>query len=258
MPKIVAWKKLAFGLCFFHAVMQERRKFGPLGWNIIYEFNDSDLETSVQVLRMFLDEQPTIPWDALLYVTGHINYGGRVTDDWDRRCLMDILSRFFTPSILRDSHVFSPSGAYYVPTTGPLDSYREYVKGLPLDDNPEIFGMHENANISFQAQETYNILKTCLSIQPRTGGGKSGAKSPDEIASELAADILDKLPPALDMEEAGSSTFVYKGEHMDSLATVLGQEMARFNKLLAVMNRSLADLQRAIRGEILLSDELDK
>jgi dynein heavy chain len=107
ISKVRAWKKLAFGLCFFHAVMQERRKFGPLGWNIVYEFNDSDLETSVQVLRKFLVEQPAIPWDALLYVTGHINYGGRVTDDWDRRCLMDILAQFFNPNILSDQYRLS-------------------------------------------------------------------------------------------------------------------------------------------------------
>jgi dynein heavy chain len=85
------WRSLLFGLSFFHAVIQERRKFGPLGWNIFYEFSDADLVTSITMIKNFLLENDEIPWDAMKFMTGQINYGGRVTDDFDRQLLMTIL-----------------------------------------------------------------------------------------------------------------------------------------------------------------------
>jgi hypothetical protein len=50
-------------------VIQERKKFGPLGWNIPYEFNDSDRECALNTMKMFcVDDR--IPWDALEYIIG--------------------------------------------------------------------------------------------------------------------------------------------------------------------------------------------
>lgn len=118
--KAKEWRKLIFGLSFFHAVIQERRKFGPLGWNIMYDFNDSDLETSLVMLKLFLDEQDEIPWEALVYVTGHINYGGRVTDDNDRRCLLSTLQKYYCSDNLEDSYTYSDSGLYFAPNFGDL------------------------------------------------------------------------------------------------------------------------------------------
>ena len=118
------YKKLMYALSTFHAIIQERRKFGPLGWNIRYEFNASDIEVSMLTLKMFLEEQEQIPWAALVYVTGQINYGGRVTDDLDRRCLMSILKKYYLERVLDDEYRFTPSGTYYAPPEGDLKSYR--------------------------------------------------------------------------------------------------------------------------------------
>ena len=53
-PEKPAWKNLLVGLCFFNAVLHERKKYGRLGWNIPYEFNDSDLEVHERHVLLLL------------------------------------------------------------------------------------------------------------------------------------------------------------------------------------------------------------
>lgn len=78
---------------------------------------------------MFVNEYKDVPFDAITYLTGECNYGGRVTDDWDRRCLLTILSDFYTPKIIDDSrYKFSTSGFYYAPPKGSYDEYVEFIK----------------------------------------------------------------------------------------------------------------------------------
>ncbi|CEL99773.1 unnamed protein product [Vitrella brassicaformis CCMP3155] len=257
--RIHEWKKIRFGLQFFHAIVQERRKFGPLGWNVRYEFNNSDLETSVTVLKNILEGPfEKVPFDTLLFVIGQINYGGRVTDDLDRRLLMSILNRYVTNSILEDDYVFSESGTYKAPVDGDLAAYVSYVEQLPLSDSPEIFGMHDNANINFQKQESDAVLTTVLSIQPREGGG-GGGKSPDQIVLEVAESISGRVPALLSEEGAHPSAFAKNAETgiMESLGTCLTQEMQRFNKLLRKMSSSLSLLKKAVKGLIVMSEDLD-
>lgn len=79
-----------------------------------------------------------------------ITYGGRVTDKWDQRCLSTILKTFFAPNTLEEGYKYSPSGVYYAPNMNTIVEYRSYIDQLPLIDEPEIFGLHENANIAFQ------------------------------------------------------------------------------------------------------------
>lgn len=260
-PKEMEWRRLQFGLKFFHGVVQERRKFGPLGWNIRYEFNDSDLETSTVITKNMLDIEGAIPWDTLLFVIGHINYGGRVTDDKDRRAILAVLEKYVSPPLLDPGYEFSSSGLYKCPPnsdTATVEEFMDFVKGFPLAELPEVFGMHDNANISFMQQESDKLINTVLSIQPRESGG-GGGKSSEEIVMEIAMDQAGRVPLPLTEETGHATTFTISEETglMNSLGTCLTQEMARFNGLLKKLGSSLKDVQKAIKGTIVMTADLD-
>ncbi|XP_058892872.1 dynein axonemal heavy chain 3 [Kogia breviceps] len=250
--KAVMWQKLVFGLCFFHAVVQERRNFGPLGWNIPYEFNESDLRISMQQIQMFLNDYKEVPLDALTYLTGECNYGGRVTDDKDRRLLLSLLSTFYCKEIEQDHYYLAPGDTYYIPPHGSYQSYIEYVRNLPITAHPEVFGLHENADITKGNQETNQLFQEVLLTLPRQSGGSG--ESPQEVVEELAQDLLSKLPDDFDLELV---TKLYPVVYDESMNTVLRQELIRFNRLTKVVRISLIDLGRAIKGQVLMSSELE-
>jgi len=80
-------------------------------------------------LKIFINEYEEVPYDAITYLTGECNYGGRVTDDWDRRCLLTILADFYNPRIVDDvKYKFSPSGIYFAPTKGNYDDYVDFIR----------------------------------------------------------------------------------------------------------------------------------
>ena len=115
------YKKLAFATAFFNALILERRKFGAVGWNIPYEWMNSDLKTAMNQVRMYVEEQDEVPWETLNVQVADITYGGRVTDIWDKRSISSILRKYLVPDILCDSFKFSDDGAYYAPP--PSDIY---------------------------------------------------------------------------------------------------------------------------------------
>lgn len=85
-------------------------------------------------------------------LAGEINYGGRVTDDNDRRLLLCCLSRSYNAEVLRPGHAYSPSGLYRAPDALDQAGYVAAIQALPHLDDPEVFGLHANANITFNLQ----------------------------------------------------------------------------------------------------------
>ena len=96
------FKKLLFGLCFFNAVIQERRKYGAVGWNIPYQWMTSDLVFAQRNLQLMLNEQPHTPFEALNVIISDVIYGGRVTDKQDVRLTRAILGLYLNESAVDD------------------------------------------------------------------------------------------------------------------------------------------------------------
>lgn len=253
------WRAMVFGLCMFHGVILERRKFGPLGWNITYEFTESDRECGLKTLDMYCERERAepIPWDALQYINGEVTWGGRVTDYWDQRCLKTILKIFGTVRIVEPAYQYSSSGVYRCPDGTTVEAFKEYAQQLPFNDEPEIFGMHENANLVFQTKETQFFVDTIMAGQPRAGGGDGGSQS-DDVVMAMIGKIGAALTPQIASDEPYEPQMRLDDRgRVPSLTTVLLQEIDRFNRLLAVIHDSLRQLERAIRGFVVMSESLE-
>jgi len=252
------YKKLVFALAYFHAAILERRKYGAIGWNIPYEWMNSDFNTSELNLMMYLDQQPDVPYVALNYLIAKVNYGGRVTDDKDIRTIRAMLKNVVRSEIMQDGYKLSKLDTYYAPPEGTLQEALNYVSSLPLDEDPEVFGLHTNANIAFELKTVNYFMDTVLLMQPRAAGGKV-AKTPEEIATEMAIDFGKQLPQNMNLEKAHELTFALTDLGVEnSQGVFVRQEIQRFNKLLSVIRKSLVDLEKAIQGTVVMSMELEK
>ncbi|XP_025152566.1 dynein heavy chain 3, axonemal [Harpegnathos saltator] len=253
--KVVEWRHLLFSLCFFHAVVQERRNFGPLGWNIPYEFNESDLRISILQLQLFLNDYDEVPFEALTYLTGECNYGGRVTDDKDRRLLNALLRNFYNPEVVTNPrYCFSPSGIYHLADDINYEGCLTYIRSLPINQLPEVYGLHDNADIMKDNREAMQLLNSVLLTQPQISG-VGAVKDMDEVVSALAVDIQSKIPAPFDVKEVLKK---YPILYMNSMNTVLYQELVKFNNLTRVITDTLSNVQKAIKGQILMSAELEE
>nr|XP_042114676.1 dynein axonemal heavy chain 14 isoform X2 [Peromyscus maniculatus bairdii] len=277
------WKKILFSLCFFNAVVNERNAYGTLGWNIPYKFSSSDLEVSIKMLGNILSGRSEIPWKELNYYVSEVTYGGRVTDEWDKRCLKILFNKFCSPDILKSNFSFSSDEMYQVvPISASLKDCIHIIQSLPDDDYPEILGIHPEATQTCNETKTQKLIENLISLQPKAAPVNlmiNPEQSNDDLVMEILADIMVQLPLTVEKEEVSGSesqcTFKFilsssmwerlqkNTEGHDPLIhcvliTFLSQEIERFNKLLSVIHQSLKDLQLAIKGESILTQELEE
>uniref|UniRef100_A0A669C7U5 Dynein axonemal heavy chain 10 n=1 Tax=Oreochromis niloticus TaxID=8128 RepID=A0A669C7U5_ORENI len=246
-----AFSSLVFVLAFFHAVVQERRKYGKIGWNVPYDFSESDFSVTHD------QGDINIPWGSLKYLIGEVMYGGRAIDSFDRRILTVYMDEYFGDFLFytfQQFHFFKNKDVdYKIPPTGPKNVYVDEIEAMPLANTPEVMGLHSNAEIGYYTNAVKEMWTHLIDLQPQTGES-GGHISRDEYISQVAQDIQNKLPQLFDMDVIRKKF----GMDISPTSVVLLQELERFNKLVVRMQLSLAELQRALAGEVGMSSELDE
>lgn len=137
----------------------------------------------------------------MIYTAGHINYGGRITDDWDRRCVLTILQDYYNKHVVHSNYQFDLKTKLYhqLPKNSTFDDYINYIATLPLNDEPSIIGFHANAEMSYASAMGNECLRTLLLLQPKEIG--EAAMNFDETVISLATEIIKTIPKSFDIRE---------------------------------------------------------
>lgn len=103
------FRSIVYALTFFHVVALERRKYGKIGWNIEYGFNETELVMCIQMLATVLSKQQQnrLPWEMVKYMLGEIIYGSHIVDKFDRKLVAVFMDEYFNDFLFDEYQKFS-------------------------------------------------------------------------------------------------------------------------------------------------------
>jgi len=257
-------KGILFGLCQFHAVMIERKKFGAKGYNMMYPFSIGDLISSSAVLRNYMESAPArVPWADLRYLFGEIMYGGHIVNDFDRTLAKTYLEFYMREDLLDEMAMYP----YFEATSGSVEAFKapstavnyekviEHIEDSLKAETPVAFGLHPNAEIGFRTQMSDSLLTCILELsQSASDGGGGDAQSSQQVAETVIQDVLEAVRDTkFEIESIVSSV-----DEVGPFQNIVLQECERMNALLGEIVRSLTELDLGFRGDLTISDAMEE
>ena len=200
LSKHYGFKTLTYVLTFLHAVLLDRIKYGKVGWNVAYDFNFSDFNISFQLLQLYLNKslknnEDSMPWESLKYLIGEAMYGGRVTDDFDRRTLRTYLDEYMGDFLFDKNNEFKFAEvgdvSYSLPEFEDKETMIQRLDNLAQNDSPVVFGLHPNAEITYFTNDAKGLWINFLLMEAAGGSSVSQTQMHAHIR-EIAEDILVK------------------------------------------------------------------
>lgn len=286
VQRIKEYKKLLFGLSWFHALILERRKFLSLGWNKAYDFNDSDFLYSERIIRKMVDQNldrvggQSMQWEALRFLVSDINYGGKITDPFDQKLLGKYCEEFFREELIqvKDFELTKDKSltVYRVPSDPTDDNekprggrnapqtrqtvaevkafYYDYVtEFFDSIDIPQIFGQHINAEVSSQIADTNRLIDSLLALQPKDAG--KGSETREVILQKILDGLVPKIPQPIDYFKALER---HKPIEKFPLKVVLMQEISRYNQVVRIVTETTEEMGKTLKGQTLITEEIER
>lgn len=191
--------RLYFLLAWFHAIVQERLRYVPLGWAKKYEFNESDLRVACDTLDTWIDQTAMsranlppekIPWDAIVTLLSQSIYGGKIDNDFDQRLLTSFLSKLFTShsfeadfalvgNVEGQRHITMPDGTR-------RDQFLKWIESLSDRQTPIWLGLPNNAEKVLLTTHGTDLVSKLLKMQQ--------LEDDDELAYSAEEGLESSLP----------------------------------------------------------------
>jgi dynein heavy chain, axonemal len=255
-----------FALCFFHALVLGRRRFGFQGWSRMYSFNTGDLLICADVLRRYVDspagaKTKSLPWDDLRYIFGEIMYGGHITDHWDRITNNAYLSEVFTPEILKgkalvvDFHCLDPANSTYA-------KYATHIESQLPSEAPTLYGLHTNAEIGYLIDTSNELFQTIAMFTQTTKASNSStfndaSSSGSNRVLVVVEGLLERMPPEIDLVAAQARASPLLQADQSPFVVVAMQEATRMHALMREIHTTLLDLTKGIHGTLNMTDAME-
>jgi dynein heavy chain len=256
-------KSILFGLCHFHAIMMERKKFGTKGYNMMYPFSLGDLRDSNIVLSNYMESSASskIPWEDLRYIFGEIMYGGHIVNDFDRLLCKTYLDFYLRDELFEEMELFpfceqEKNASFKTLPATTFELYNKHIDEGLVSETPLAFGLHPNAEIDFRMTMSVEMLDSLIELQPRESGGGEGVLSPERVAENTLNEILDRFGDIV-FDIVDLNTALEGDDAKGPFQNVFIQECEGMNLLLKEMKRSLLELNMGFAGELTMTDKMD-
>ncbi|GAA5943977.1 hypothetical protein JCM3775_004729 [Rhodotorula graminis] len=266
--------RLYFLVAWFHAVVQERLRYVPLGWSKAFEFNDSDQEAALNTIDSWVAsaargranvDPASIPWAAIRSLVRETVYGGKVDTEFDQSLLDSFVESLFSPRAYDVDFALVPErdgdAGLVAPDATQLDQFLEWATQLPEQEPPSYLALPPTAERVIALAQGSALLARLVKMRSLDDddetvavdlkqGGSSAQPAWMRALRQSCTEWLEVLPKT--SARIASSAAAAQ----DPLARFFEREASLASSLLPSIRSDLADLVKVCDGELKQTNDL--